>query len=458
MALQGDLLVHGVPGDVNLEGLHPSEIEGLVLLEHLIGIAVHRIPGRQRPDQRVLGQDIAGLLGHLPHGGLPLGLAWIDAATGSHPPSKPRNPGIAVLEQQHPIIRPDHDQPYRPSSANRPIRRIIRDREATANLGAHSVSVRNPPKVRPMTVTIPAGLTTVTTHREGKAGQIWLDRLPALVAAACDRWDCRIDGEATHGQVALVVPVQHRRGPAMLKISLPHPGNLGEGAALRTYAGNGAVELYEADDTGLELVIERCRPSTLAERVVTTKQVRVEEAIEIAGDLARRLAVTPHDGPTITRLADTMPSWREELLHQVGCHPDALPRRAIQQALQTIEHLAGDETKTMLHGDLHFGNIMSADRQPWLAIDPKGWTGTAAFDAFTVIIGGRDGLAPGSRLDIEVTRRISRFATTAAVDPDLAAACCQTRAVSAYFYQLQLPDPGFDLELARALAAGRSDW
>ena len=307
-----------------------------------------------------------------------------------------------------------------------------------------------------MTVTIPAGLAAATTIREGEAGLSWLDRLPRLVAAACDRWDCTIDGEATHGQVALVVPVRHRRGPAVLKISFPHPGNIGEGTALRTFAGAAAVELYEADDTGLELVIERCQPTTLGELIVTTKQVRVEGAIEIAGDLARRLAVIPCGDSTITRLADTMPGWREELLNQVACHPDALPGRAIRRALETIEHLAGDETATMLHGDLHFGNIMSADREPWLTIDPKGWSGTAAFDAFTVIIGGRDALTVGPRRDADIAQRISRFAAAASVDPDLAAACCQARAVSTYFYQLQFPDPGVDLELARALAIPKS--
>ncbi|HSS12592.1 MAG TPA: (d)CMP kinase, partial [Rhizomicrobium sp.] len=41
------------------------------------------------------------------------------------------------------------------------------------------------------------------------------------------RWQCVIDGEPTHGQVALVVPVQHPAGPAVLKVSFPHPGNLG---------------------------------------------------------------------------------------------------------------------------------------------------------------------------------------------------------------------------------------
>ena len=34
----------------------------------------------------------------------------------------------------------------------------------------------------------------------------------------------------------------------------------------------------------------------------------------------------------------------------------------------------------LLHGDLHHDNILSAERQPWLAIDPKGIVGEPAYE------------------------------------------------------------------------------
>ena len=34
----------------------------------------------------------------------------------------------------------------------------------------------------------------------------------------------------------------------------------------------------------------------------------------------------------------------------------------------------------LLHGDLHHGNILAAERQPWLAIDPKGVVGEPAYE------------------------------------------------------------------------------
>jgi streptomycin 6-kinase len=38
-----------------------------------------------------------------------------------------------------------------------------------------------------------------------------------------------------------------------------------------------------------------------------------------------------------------------------------------------------------VHGDLHGRNILRADREPWLAIDPKGCTGDPAYDAGTLL-------------------------------------------------------------------------
>ncbi len=300
-----------------------------------------------------------------------------------------------------------------------------------------------------MTVQVPSGLAEATTLREGEDGRRWLAALPGLVDDACRRWGLVVDGAPTHGQVALVVPVQHPTGPAVLKVSFPHPGNLGEAGAQRTFAGRGAVRLLEADPSGLVLVLERAGAETLADHVARAG-CSVEEAIEIAGDLARRLAVPP--SPETAPLAGTLAGWRNELEDQMRAHPDALPGRDLDRARETIAHLATEPTSTMLHGDLHFGNVLAGGREPWLTIDPKGWFGSAAFDAFTVVAGGREQLSLDDGLPVAIRRRVSRFATAARVDDALALACCQARAVSSYLYQLDLPRDWFDAEFLRILA------
>ena len=80
-----------------------------------------------------------------------------------------------------------------------------------------------------------------------------------------------------------------------------------------------------------------------------------------------------------------------------------------------------------MHGDLHFANALRSDREPWLAIDPKGYAGTAAFDA----------------------------ATIAEVDRDLAVRATQARMVSSAFWERLHGQPRMGIETADRIAA---DW
>lgn len=305
--------------------------------------------------------------------------------------------------------------------------------------------------VRRVTVEIPLGLRTCTEQREGDDGRTWLRALPGIVDTACRRWGISIEGEPTHGQVALVVPVRHPRGPAALKVSFPHPGNTGEAAALLAFAGRGAVKLLEADETGLVLVLEQAQQESLADQVAR-RSCPIEEAIEIVGDLAHQLAVVPLVEAPGTPLATALLSWVDELTEQIATHPASLPQWAFDQAQKTIQHLTSEAVPTMLHGDLHYGNVLRSHREPWLTIDPKGWCGTSAFDAFSVIAGGRDQLNLGDGLYAAIRRRVGRFARTARVDPDLALACCQARATYDYLYQLTAPRNPFDVEFLKTLA------
>jgi hypothetical protein len=97
-------------------------------------------------------------------------------------------------------------------------------------------------------------------------------------------------------------------------------------------------------------------------------------------------------------------------------------------------------------------------RAPFLigspSIGPKGWSGTGAFDAFTVIAGRREEIDQGRGLYPGIVQRIQRFAAAAGIDPDQAIPCCQARAVSSYLYQRQVPGDWFDLEFLEVLALG----
>ncbi|MGI5200504.1 aminoglycoside phosphotransferase family protein [Spirillospora sp. CA-108201] len=294
-------------------------------------------------------------------------------------------------------------------------------------------------------VTIPTALAEAIVRREGEAGRRWITALPTLVTRCIDRWGCEPAGAPWHGETAIALPVVGAHGPAVLKISFPRRGGRTEAAALRCFAGRGAVEVLEADDDAFALLLERAGPITLA------SVPSVEEAIELAGGLARRLAVPAPPG--FPSLAGATRLWERQLLRQAAAMPGRLPAGAVDRARAVIRELAADTTPTMLHGDLHYGNILKASREPWLAVDPQGRRGTAAFDAFTVIAARSSCLNGNADPQAAVLARIRRFSTAADVDAELVRACCQARATSAYLHQRVNGGGWFDLDFLWHLIA-----
>jgi streptomycin 6-kinase len=238
-----------------------------------------------------------------------------------------------------------------------------------------------------------------------------------------EAWSCRVSGPELRGAVAVVYPVRREDGTdAMLKISLPHPGNRAEPYALVAWNGVGAVRLLERDDDSFAMLLERLHPESLATLGNPIK------AVTIAGRLARRLAVPA--SPDVPRLADLVATWATEIPDE-----NPLPQRVVEAAVATSKEFADDQPDTLVHGDLHFANVLRAEREPWLAIDPKGWAGDPAYDGLTLL---RNRWDPA-----DLRRRIDAFAEAAEVDRERVTRWAQARAVVEGQWGRRNGDPEF---------------
>jgi streptomycin 6-kinase len=223
-------------------------------------------------------------------------------------------------------------------------------------------------------IVVPPEFATTTVAREGEAGTPWLEALPSLVADLLERWNCEPDGAVMSGGVGLVVPVLRRdTGTAVLKVSYPHHGNRYEPDAFAAWAGRGAVVLHERDDAHYAMLLERVHPTTLAE--LTDE----DQIAEIAGRLNHRLAI---EAPAaLPRLQDQADSWEQALEKDAQELSHGLSDHALDAARETIRDLARTQPDLITHGDFHGRNILRSDREPWLAVDPKGYAGDPASDA-----------------------------------------------------------------------------
>jgi streptomycin 6-kinase len=227
------------------------------------------------------------------------------------------------------------------------------------------------------TLPLPRALVEAAT-REGRTA--WLATLPRSVARLARTWSLTVRAPfEPGGQTAWVAPVRDRTGADLvLKVCWSHPEAAHEAAGLRVWAGNGAVRLYAANDSAdtIALLLERCRPGTpLSARPET-------EQDEVVARLLRRLWVTPPAGHPFRPLQVMCDQWADEFERRVAAEPGLLDPGLARDGMalfRTLPATAGRHV--LLSTDAHAGNVLGAQREPWLLIDPKPYVGDPTFDA-----------------------------------------------------------------------------
>jgi streptomycin 6-kinase len=234
-------------------------------------------------------------------------------------------------------------------------------------------------------------------------------------------WQLEPDGVAMHGFCALVVPVTATEGPAALKISFPDDETEHEHLALGRWGGRGAVRLLRADPHRRALLLERLSLTKL-------DTLDVEASCEVVAGLYAHLHV-PATGQ-FPRLSDRTRRWQARLDSLQADAP--LPRRLVVQAAAIARDLVDDPATdgTLLHGDLHYLNVLAAEREPWLAIDPKPLSGDPHLEPAPMLWNRwEEALATGDARS-EVRRRFHTMVDVAGLDEDRARAWMVLRLVT----------------------------
>lgn len=223
---------------------------------------------------------------------------------------------------------------------------------------------------------IPDDFARTTAELHGAAGVEWLDRLPAIVADCARRWSLTVGPPFTDLSYNYVAPAVRTDGAAaVLKVGFPDRERMTEIEALRICDGQGMVRLLAADCDRGALLLERLEPGTPLSALSDDAA-----ATTIAGQVMRRLwqpAPPEHPFPSVADWAAGLGRLRAHFDGATGPFPAAL----VLEAEALLRDLVGSMSDpVLLHGDLHHDNILAAQRQPWLAIDPKGLVGEPAYE------------------------------------------------------------------------------
>jgi streptomycin 6-kinase len=75
---------------------------------------------------------------------------------------------------------------------------------------------------------------------------------------------------------------------------------------------------------------------------------------------------------------------------------------------------------TLVHGDLHYENVLAADREPWLVIDPKPLSGDPHHEPAPLLWNRWDEVVASGDVRRTVRRRLDTVVDAAGLDPDRA--------------------------------------
>ena len=198
----------------------------------------------------------------------------------------------------------------------------------------------------------------------------WRANVSELVTDCCERWELRPGEPYVPGAAGHVLQVERADGtPAVLKLFWPHREAEQEADALERWDGDGAVRLYARDDERSALLLERCEPGTF-----------LSEGSDPVGVLIELLPRLWKSGSGFRPLAEEADWWID---HDLGQVADARLRDAAVQCVRELAPTQGEQV--LVHQDLHGDNVLAADREPWLAIDPKPLAGEREFSVAPIV-------------------------------------------------------------------------
>jgi streptomycin 6-kinase len=231
-------------------------------------------------------------------------------------------------------------------------------------------------------IRIPPQLARAVQEDGIPARHDWLAALPGRVAEIASAWSLDL-GEPylPGGQCAWVAPARNPNGDELaLKVAWRHPEAEHEADALRHWNGRGAIRCHTActlEDT-TALLLERCWPGSLLNRSTPEPEQDV-----VVADLLRRLwERRPQDGHAFATLQTMCDDWADSFERDFASDARGLDLGRAREAVATLRALPRSaESSALLCTDLHAGNVLAAQREPWLAIDPKPFVGDPAYDA-----------------------------------------------------------------------------
>jgi streptomycin 6-kinase len=216
----------------------------------------------------------------------------------------------------------------------------------------------------------------------------WLKDVPRRVQRCVEAWSLELDAIAP-SSAGFVIHGRLPDGDYVTLKLVPNSRDFeSQRRALTAFDGAATVRLLADAAADGALLLERALPGYALSALVTSDQD--EAATEAAAQVIARMRSAQLCGEQRLELEHIGVEAGQSLhRYRRRYDPGALgpiPGSQIAYASSLIGELRESEDESVvLHGDFHHDNLLRADREPWLAIDPKGRSGEPAAELATFI-------------------------------------------------------------------------
>lgn len=138
------------------------------------------------------------------------------------------------------------------------------------------------------------------------------------------------------------------------------------------------MKLLESDLESYVILLERIKPGENIESLEDDK------ATKIIASIIKKIHKGVPENNNLLLLSDWYKGF-EKYIKEYGSK-GPLPFDLVNKAQKIFKELIESQGELkVLHGDLHHGNILSATREPYLAIDPKGVIGESEYEVAAML-------------------------------------------------------------------------
>lgn len=250
----------------------------------------------------------------------------------------------------------------------------------------------------------------------GEEGAGWIDRLPEIIGEIERKWSLEIKKPFPNLSYHFVAPcVLETGGEAVVKIGFPgeKQTTFNEIRTLEFLDGGGVCRLLRFDENRFALLLEKLTPGENLKEICRRGGGDGDDAraVEIAINVMRNFWREPPENGEFPRLEEWFDGLK--IAEKVNFAPEQ-----VKKARRFFDELnALKERKTLLHGDFHHENILSARRAPFLAIDPKGIIGDIGYDLSVFMVNHAEWLESAPDLKEKLDSAIRAFSEAFEIEP-----------------------------------------